>query len=56
LHSLEISRVKLLTNNPEKLQTLIDAGIQAQAESLPGQINDFNAKYIKTKQERLGHK
>lgn len=56
LHSLEISRVKLLTNNPEKLQTLIDAGIQAQAESLPGQVNDFNAKYIKTKQERLGHK
>ena len=56
LNSLEISDVTLLTNNPDKLQTLVDAGINASAEDLHGELNKFNEKYIETKRERLGHK
>ena len=56
LRELEISNVTLLTNNPIKLQTLLEAGITASAEDLHGEINKFNAKYIETKRERLGHK
>lgn len=56
LRALNISKVELLTNNPEKLQTLIDAGIQAHGQVLKGEINEFNKKYVETKRERLGHK
>ena len=56
LRELEINNVTLLTNNPIKLQTLLEAGITASAEDLHGEINKFNAKYIETKRERLGHK
>jgi GTP cyclohydrolase II len=34
---------------------LKSAGIQAESIPLPGEVNDFNERYIKTKQERLGH-
>lgn len=56
LRALNISKVELLTNNPEKLQTLINAGIQADGQLLKGEINEFNKKYVETKRERLGHK
>jgi 3,4-dihydroxy 2-butanone 4-phosphate synthase/GTP cyclohydrolase II len=56
LHALGITTVNLLTNNPEKLQTLIDSGINAQAHTLHGEINEFNSDYIKTKRDRLGHR
>jgi 3,4-dihydroxy 2-butanone 4-phosphate synthase/GTP cyclohydrolase II len=56
LNDLRIRDVTLLTNNPVKLQTLIEAGITATAEDLHGDVNKFNEKYIETKRERLGHK
>ena len=55
LNLLEIKDVELLTNNPEKLQSLLDAGFSARAVALAGEVNDFNEKYIKTKREKLGH-
>ena len=55
LRSLEILNVTLLTNNPVKLQTLRDAGIQASSQALHGEKNPFNQRYIDTKRERLGH-
>lgn len=55
LKLMGINQVELLTNNPEKLKTLMTAGISAKSTPLPGEINDFNERYIKTKQERLGH-
>ena len=51
-----IAQVTLLTNNPEKLQTLRKAGIEATSQDLRGEINEFNQRYIETKRERLGHK
>ncbi len=56
LHQLGLLQVTLLTNNPQKLQTLLEAGISATAEDLHGDLNEFNQKYIQTKRERLGHK
>jgi 3,4-dihydroxy 2-butanone 4-phosphate synthase/GTP cyclohydrolase II len=56
LKLMGINQVELLTNNPEKLKTLMTAGISANSTPLPGEINDFNERYIKTKQERLGHR
>jgi len=56
LHQLGLLHVTLLTNNPQKLQTLLEAGISATAEDLHGDLNEFNQKYIQTKRERLGHK
>ncbi len=56
LRLLGVKQVELLTNNPEKLKSLKSAGIQAESIPLPGEVNDFNERYIKTKQERLGHR
>jgi 3,4-dihydroxy 2-butanone 4-phosphate synthase/GTP cyclohydrolase II len=46
----------LLSNNPEKLETLTSSGIKASLKILSGDINTFNEKYVATKKERLGHK
>ena len=56
LQLMGIAQVTLLTNNPEKLQTLRKAGIEATSQDLRGEINEFNQRYIETKRERLGHK
>lgn len=56
LNSLRIDSVILLSNNPEKLESLTSAGIKASLQFLSGEINTFNEKYVATKKERLGHK
>ena len=56
LNSLKINSVILLSNNPEKLETLTSSGIKASLQILSGEINTFNEKYVATKKERLGHK
>lgn len=55
LKKLGISQIELLTNNPEKLKTLTDAGFIAHSRGLKGEVTEFNQGYLKTKQERLGH-
>ena len=49
-----IKKLKLLTNNPKKIESL--KGIEI-AERLPIQIkaNPYNENYLKTKKEELGH-
>ena len=56
LHSLRIDSVTLLSNNPEKLESLTSTGIKASLQFLSGESNTFNEKYVATKKERLGHK
>ena len=56
LNSLRIDSVTLLSNNPEKLESLTSTGIKASLQFLSGEINIFNEKYVATKKERLGHK
>ena len=49
-----LNRIKLLTNNPAKIESLPDIDI---VERIPIQItpNPHNEKYLKTKKEQLGH-
>lgn len=53
---LGVKEVKLLTNNPEKVQVLADAGIKV-AERVPLQVgeNIENERYLHTKAQKLGH-
>jgi 3,4-dihydroxy 2-butanone 4-phosphate synthase/GTP cyclohydrolase II len=55
LSELEIKSVVLMTNNPEKIQALSDAGIESTVLSLPIAANQFNQKYLDTKAIKLGH-
>jgi 3,4-dihydroxy 2-butanone 4-phosphate synthase/GTP cyclohydrolase II len=55
LKNLKVNAVKLLTNNPLKVQAVVDAGISCEQISLSIEENEFNEKYLKTKAERLGH-
>lgn len=53
---LGIRSVKLLTNNPEKISTIREAGINV-AERIPLHVGNHeeNRRYLETKAEKLGH-
>ena len=53
---LGIQQIRLLTNNPEKVQTLQAAGIQV-VERVPLQVGEHqeNEQYLRTKAAKLGH-
>lgn len=56
LRSLDISRVHLLTNNPAKLEALINGGIDVVGEDrLFGQVTNQNRRYLSAKASRSGH-
>jgi GTP cyclohydrolase II len=56
LRNLRIKSIKLLTNNPEKIRQLTDAGITI-VERLPliTELSEYNEAYIATKAKRAGH-
>ena len=56
LKDLGISSIKLLTNNPQKVQGLEKAGIRV-VQRIPLLVvpNSMNAKYLAIKQKKLGH-
>ncbi|TFG32487.1 GTP cyclohydrolase II [Candidatus Thorarchaeota archaeon] len=56
LKNLQIHSIKLLTNNPEKIQQLTAAGIQID-ERLPLIIEatEYNRAYLETKAAKSGH-
>ena len=53
---LQVNRIKLMTNNPLKVQALAKQGIEI-VERLPIETgrNDHNARYLATKAGKLGH-
>ncbi len=53
---LNIPRIRLMTNNPEKVAQLEKEGV-AVAERLPLALptNKYNAQYLATKRDRTGH-
>ncbi|HEX5420163.1 MAG TPA: GTP cyclohydrolase II [Gammaproteobacteria bacterium] len=56
LHELGISRIKLMTNNPQKISALQAHGIEVVGRlPLIGHANSYNERYLKTKRERAGH-
>ncbi|KRE41281.1 bifunctional 3,4-dihydroxy-2-butanone-4-phosphate synthase/GTP cyclohydrolase II [Knoellia sp. Soil729] len=56
LHDLGIAAVRLLTNNPDKVEAVRAAGIDvATVERLQVAPVATNAAYLRTKRDRLGH-
>ncbi|WP_420714816.1 GTP cyclohydrolase II [Roseateles sp. SL47] len=53
---LGISSVRLITNNPQKVDALVKGGIEVEA-LVPIRIapNPHNERYLETKRKRMGH-
>jgi 3,4-dihydroxy 2-butanone 4-phosphate synthase/GTP cyclohydrolase II len=56
LADLGLTSIRVLTNNPRKLEGLEGYGLTV-SEQLPieAEPNTFNAEYLRTKRERMGH-
>ena len=56
LHDLNISKIKLITNNPKKRVGLMGYGLEI-VENVPIEMvpNPHNEKYLMTKRDKLGH-
>jgi len=56
LRYLRIERVRLLTNNPEKVRALEEGGILVMGrQPLYGTLNRHNVQYVTAKVQRAGH-
>jgi 3,4-dihydroxy 2-butanone 4-phosphate synthase/GTP cyclohydrolase II len=55
VNALGLKELTLLTNNPNKVQALRDAGVEVVQVNLTVAPNSFNEKYLATKEEKLGH-
>jgi len=56
LHQHQVKQVRLLTNNPNKVEDLKKYGIEnVVREMVPVFHNDHNYQYLKTKKEKLNH-
>lgn len=56
LDHLNIKQVKLITNNPLKINALTDLGVDVvERVPLTVGLNKFNEDYLKTKHERMSH-
>ena len=56
LRQLGIHKIRLMTNNPVKRVGLEAFGLEI-VENVPIEVkpNPYNVRYLKTKQERMGH-
>lgn len=56
LHSLDISKMRLMTNNPVKRVGLKSFGLE-MVERVPIEVGAYpeNVRYLKTKRDKLGH-
>lgn len=56
LQMLGVERIELLTNNPEKVRAMEDAGIAVvRRRPLHGTLNRHNLPYVRAKVQRAGH-
>ncbi|GAO04133.1 GTP cyclohydrolase II [Anaeromyxobacter sp. PSR-1] len=56
LRLLGVRSVELITNNPQKLSGLAEAGVPVRGRiQLPSPANPFNVEYLRVKRERTGH-
>ncbi len=56
LHDLGLSKLRLMTNNPRKIVGLEGYGLEVvERVSIKVKANPSSAKYLKTKQEKMGH-
>ena len=55
IRALGLTELHLLTNNPNKVAALRNAGVVVTQTPLVIASNKFNEKYLATKEEKLGH-
>ncbi|MER5309611.1 bifunctional 3,4-dihydroxy-2-butanone-4-phosphate synthase/GTP cyclohydrolase II [Streptomyces sp. NPDC002773] len=56
LVDLGLRRVRLMTNNPEKVDALTRHGLTVEArEPMPVTAGEHNLRYLRTKRDRMGH-
>jgi 3,4-dihydroxy 2-butanone 4-phosphate synthase / GTP cyclohydrolase II len=57
LRELNISKIRLISNNPKKRAGLLGYGLEI-VETVPVEIapNIYNERYLKTKRDKMGHK
>jgi 3,4-dihydroxy 2-butanone 4-phosphate synthase/GTP cyclohydrolase II len=56
LHDLGVRSVRLLTNNPAKVEGLVRYGLEVTRVPLPVPVTVHNLRYLAAKRDRLGHK
>ncbi|HUQ49141.1 MAG TPA: GTP cyclohydrolase II [Terriglobales bacterium] len=56
LQRLEVKRIRLLSNNPQKVAAMEDAGIEV-VERVPAEVEPHaqSARYMQTKKDKMGH-
>jgi 3,4-dihydroxy 2-butanone 4-phosphate synthase/GTP cyclohydrolase II len=56
LSALGVTRLRLLTNNPQKMVGLSGYGLEVVArEAIVADAGPYNAFYLDTKREKMGH-
>jgi GTP cyclohydrolase II len=55
LTTLGVKHVKLMSNNPEKIAAVEQAGIKVERVSAQVDSHPRSARYLRTKREKMGH-
>ncbi|MFD3525458.1 bifunctional 3,4-dihydroxy-2-butanone-4-phosphate synthase/GTP cyclohydrolase II [Streptomyces sp. NPDC058653] len=56
LEDLGVRSLRLMTNNPDKVDALVRHGLDVTArEPMPVQAGEHNLRYLRTKRDRMGH-
>lgn len=56
LKDLRLERIRLLTNNPRKIEGLLRYGIEIEGRiDVPSRLTPHNARYLDTKRKKMGH-
>ena len=55
LHGAGISTLRLLTNNPAKVEVLAAAGLTVQQVPSTGIVREHNERYLRTKRDKMRH-
>ena len=58
LKDLGLTKIRLLTNNPKKIDAFLSASFDLQVvDQIPivPPVHEHNAKYLATKRDKLGH-
>ena len=55
LRQLGITDVRLMTNNPAKLEALLESGLTVTRVPIASRLTSHNQHYLETKRSKLGH-
>nr|WP_033420500.1 bifunctional 3,4-dihydroxy-2-butanone-4-phosphate synthase/GTP cyclohydrolase II [Nesterenkonia alba] len=55
LHAAGITSLRLLTNNPAKVEALAATGLEVTQVPSAGVVREHNARYLRTKRDKMAH-